>query len=71
MVHATGRWLDGRRTVREALVGLVEEIRREGLDSIDSRQAGDYAQFRIYELAAALGRLRTLRVQAPERSESR
>jgi predicted ABC-class ATPase len=71
IVHATRHWLDGRRTVREALEGLVEEIRREGLDLIDSRQAGDYAQFRIYELAAALGRLRTLRVQAPERSKSR
>ncbi|KPK82599.1 MAG: ATPase [Gemmatimonas sp. SM23_52] len=68
MVHATGRWLDGRRTVREALEGVTEDIRRESLDVIDSRQVGDYAQFRIYELAAALGRLRTLRVHAPERS---
>ncbi|UCC71167.1 MAG: ABC-ATPase domain-containing protein [Gemmatimonadota bacterium] len=65
MVHGAGRWLDGRRTVREALEGLMEEIRHEGLDAIDARQPGDYAQFRVHELAAALGRLRTLRVHPP------
>jgi predicted ABC-class ATPase len=68
MVHAAGRWLDGRRTVRRALEGLMEEVRQKGLDTIDSRQPGDYAQFRIHELAAALGRLRTLRVHTPEDS---
>ena len=64
MVHATGRWLDGRRTLREALEGLMQEVGEEGLDSIDSRGPGDYARFRIHELAAALGRLRTLRIRA-------
>jgi predicted ABC-class ATPase len=62
MVHAAGRWLDGSRTVRQALEALMDEVQRAGLDVIDSRQPGDYAQFRIHELAAALGRLRTLRV---------
>ena len=64
MVHSAGGWLDGRRALREALAGLMEEIRGGGLDVIDSRQPGDYAEFRIYELAAALDRLRTLRVRA-------
>jgi predicted ABC-class ATPase len=63
MVYSAGRWIDGRRTVRQALEALMEEIHREGLDVIDSRQPGDYAEFRIHELAAALGRLRTLRVK--------
>ncbi len=66
MVHAAGGWLDGRRTVREALEGLMEEVRQKGLEVIDSRQPGDYAQFRIHELAAALGRLRTLRIHPAE-----
>jgi predicted ABC-class ATPase len=60
MVHGKGRWLDGRRTVREALDGLMGEIRSEGLDVIDPRQPGDLAAFRIHELAAALNRLRSL-----------
>ncbi len=63
MVHAAGRWLDGRRTLRGALESLMEEVRDGGLGVIDSRQIGDYAQFRIFELAAALGRLRSLRVR--------
>jgi predicted ABC-class ATPase len=62
LVHASSRWLDGRRTMREALNGLLEEVRSAGLDVIDSRHAGDYAEFRIHELAAALGRLRSLRI---------
>lgn len=66
MVHAAGRWLDGRRTLRAALEGLMGEVQQKGLDSIDARQPGDYAQFRIHELAAALGRLRTLRVRPAE-----
>jgi predicted ABC-class ATPase len=66
MVHAAGRWLDGRRTLRQALEGLMEEVQQKGLDTIDSRQPGDYTQFRIHELAAALGRLRTLRVRPAE-----
>ncbi|MGD2217460.1 MAG: ABC-ATPase domain-containing protein, partial [Gemmatimonadales bacterium] len=66
MVHAAGRWLDGRRTLCEALEYLMEQVRLKGLDTIDSRQPGDYAQFRIHELAAALGRLRTLRVKSPD-----
>jgi predicted ABC-class ATPase len=63
MVYAAAHWLDGRRTLRQALEGVIDEVRRKGLAVIDPRQPGDYAEFRIYELAAALGRLRTLRVQ--------
>ncbi len=65
MAYAAGPWIDGRRNVAEALNALMEEIGKRGLEVIDSRQAGDYAEFRIYELAAALGRLRTLRVLEP------
>lgn len=66
--YLKARWLDGRRTVGESLDCLMDEIQREGLDVIDPRQAGDYAEFRIHELAAALGRLRTLRVHEPTAS---
>jgi len=63
LIFAAKHWLDGRRTVREALSGLMDEIRAAGLEVIDPRQPGDYAEFRIFELAAALGRLRALRVR--------
>ncbi|MEE9132202.1 MAG: ATPase, partial [Gemmatimonadota bacterium] len=68
MVYASAHWFDGRRTMREALTGLMEELRRRGLKTIDERQPGDLATFRIYELAAALARLRTLRVHEKQES---
>ncbi len=66
MVHAANRWLDGRRTLRAALESLMKDVREGGLAAIDSRQVGDYAEFRIYELAAALGRLRSLRTRGSD-----
>ncbi len=63
IVYAADRRLDGRRTLREGLRGLMQEIGSLGLAVIDPRRAGDCAEFRIFELAAALGRLRTLRVR--------
>jgi len=67
VVHARERWFDGRRTLRESLADLMDEIRRDGLDAIDPRQSGDHAAFRVFELAAALDRLRSLRVYEPEK----
>jgi predicted ABC-class ATPase len=64
MVYAAGRHIDGRRTLCAALEGLMEEIRRAGLTALDSRQPGDFARFRIHELAAALGRLRSLQMRS-------
>lgn len=65
LVYSAARWFDGRRLLPEALRGLIDEIGRAGLDVIDPRRSGDYAEFRIFELAAALGRLRSLRVDDP------
>ena len=38
-------------------------LERDGLDLLDPRRVGDLAEFRRFELAAALNRLRTLRVE--------
>lgn len=54
-----GRAIDGTRTVRSALEALMEDLAAEGLDAIDDRIVGDYAEFRIFELHAALSRLRS------------
>lgn len=56
------RYMDGQRTVAELLDLVLADIEREGLDVLDRRQVGDLAAFRRYELAAALNRLRTVRV---------
>ncbi len=53
---------DGRRTVAEILDLVEAEVAAGGLDALADRPAGDLAGFRRFELAAALNRLRTLRV---------
>jgi hypothetical protein len=59
------RWIDGRRPLPAALEGIVRTLDEEGLDVIDPWIVGDYAEFRVHELAAALNRLRSLRVAHP------
>jgi len=46
--------------VIDAVLGHIE---RHGLDGLDTRPFGDTVEFRPYELAAAINRLRTLRVR--------
>jgi hypothetical protein len=55
-------YMDGARTLPEILDAVMADLDREGLDVLDRRLVGDLARFRRYELAAALNRLRTLRV---------
>ncbi len=49
--------------VSDVIEAIMTEIARRGLDALDSRPTGSYVAFRPYELAAALNRLRTLRVK--------
>ena len=54
--------IDGRRTVGEILDAVESAIDQRGLDALDRHRPGNLARFRRYELAAALNRLRALRV---------
>ena len=63
LYYARERYMDGRRTVAEILDLVMRDIDEKGLDVLDSRLMGNYARFRKQELAAALNRLRTLRVK--------
>jgi predicted ABC-class ATPase len=64
---ARERWMDGRRTLREILAELEAFLDAAGLDALDPRggegHPGRYARPRAAEVAAALNRLRTLRVR--------
>jgi hypothetical protein len=66
LVFAADRGLaDGMRTIREIL-GLIEmQIAQHGLEGLVGSDSipGDLALVRRHELAAALNRLRTLRVK--------
>ena len=58
-----GRHLDGAQTFADALLALQAEIEREGLETVQHHPAGNLTGFRVFELAAFLNRLRSLRVR--------
>jgi predicted ABC-class ATPase len=64
MYYARERYMDGSKTLPEILDAVESDIAGKGLDVLDSRPMGDYAEFRRHELAAAINRLRTLRVRS-------
>lgn len=62
LAWARGRIIDGRRTVAEALGEVMAVIEREGLDLVQeeltAELTGELAEFRVFELAAFLNRIR-------------
>lgn len=54
---------DDRRTLPEALRFVMDAIREHGLDAVHPEPIGELAAFRIFELAAFLNRIRSLRVR--------
>ncbi|MBN1457535.1 MAG: isopentenyl-diphosphate delta-isomerase, partial [Sedimentisphaerales bacterium] len=57
--HYAGR----EYSLREGLEHLFAELQQQGLDLLSSRKLGHYAMPRIFEVAAAINRLRTLHCQ--------
>ena len=53
---------DGAKNLQALLKALVEEVEGRGLDALDERKPGDLAHFRPQDVAAAVNRLRTLRL---------
>ncbi|MEO1353933.1 MAG: P-loop domain-containing protein, partial [Cyanobacteria bacterium J06635_15] len=62
MVYAQQHYLDGRQSLSEVLDGVMADIKAGGLDIVSDRVPGDLVGFRRFELAAAINRLRTLRI---------
>ena len=61
LVYLRERYLDGKRTLAEALALLKRDLDEKGMDILSPYRRGDYALPRMFEVAAALNRLRTLR----------
>ncbi|MFW5862605.1 MAG: ATPase, partial [Spirochaetota bacterium] len=55
-------YMDGKRTLREVLDGVMADLHEKGLDILHPGPQGDYAMFRKLELAAAINRMRTLKI---------
>ena len=70
MIYAQRYYFDGKQPLSAVLDQVMDDIERGGLDALaeDSTplgnwRVGDWAQFRRYELAAAINRLRTLQIK--------
>ena len=57
------RFVDGSRSIPEIVDEVSRAVAADGLDAIDDRRSGDLAAFRPIDVAAALSRLRTLRIR--------
>ena len=65
--HARRRYVDGSRSLAEILDLTLSDIERLGLDALDPRRIGGLAAFRRHELAAALNRLRSLKIREDDK----
>ncbi len=68
---ATERYMDGKSTLSQVLDSLAQFFDSKGLDELDpfhknERHPGDFARPRRYEIAAAINRLRTVRMRQKE-----
>lgn len=61
--YAWQRYMDNRRSLREIIEAVMDDVATNGLDVLDRRLVGDLASFRKFELGAALNRLQGLAVR--------
>ena len=59
--YARHLYIDGRRSLSQILDLVMADIEAEGLDVLERRRTGEFAQFRRHELAAAFNRLRSIK----------
>ncbi len=57
------KYMDGNRSVNEIMDLIFRDIEEKGLTAIGNPKSGNYAWFRRFELAAALNRLRSLKIE--------
>ncbi|MBI3079695.1 MAG: ABC-ATPase domain-containing protein [Deltaproteobacteria bacterium] len=62
-------YADGRRPLREGLGQALRDLDARGFDVLGPGKRGDLARPRIFELAAAVNRLRTLQVRLSRRQD--
>ncbi|MEM1367257.1 MAG: ABC-ATPase domain-containing protein [Cyanobacteria bacterium P01_H01_bin.15] len=63
LIYLKTHYLSGAYTLREICDHVVEDIQTHGFDCLDNRPQGNFAQFRALDLAAAVNRLRDLKIK--------
>jgi len=62
-IYYAQKYMDGKKTLKEIIHLVIDDLNKEGLDLLDKRLTGDLARFRELELAAALNRIRGFDVE--------
>ena len=63
IVYAKENYMNQKQTIAEILDRVIKDIERKKLDVITNFPQGDLVLFRRFELAAALNRLRSLKIE--------
>lgn len=63
-IHYAIQFMDGKKTLSEVIKLTLNDIDRKGLDALPPYLTGDLSNFRGIELASAINRMRSLKVQS-------
>ncbi|MFB0518194.1 MAG: ATPase, partial [Acidobacteriota bacterium] len=63
IVYARSRYMDNRHSLQKVISLVMKDIEHKGLDILSPHPVGNYALPRPYEVAAAVNRLRGLRIR--------
>jgi predicted ABC-class ATPase len=67
MIHyCATHYFNGKISLAEGLKKAMDDLDQKGLDILSPFKRGDYAWPRIFEVAAAINRMRTLKMKEPE-----
>ncbi len=53
------KYMDGKRTLKQVVDRVMYDLQEQGLDILNENISGHFAQFRSFELASALNRMRS------------
>jgi len=62
-IHSAVKDMDGTRCLKDVVDLTMKRLDESGLESLAPYLTGDLARFRSFELAAAINRMRTLKVR--------
>jgi len=62
-IHYAVQYMNGQRSLKEVVIRVLDDVENQGLDVLIPYKVGNLAGFRPMDLAAAVNRMRTLKVR--------
>jgi predicted ABC-class ATPase len=66
LLKTSGQHMNGHKSLNQVADQLMEDFTTQGLETLNSKPMGNYALPRRFEIAAAINRLRTLKIKPRE-----